>query len=305
MTDRAAFDAAIAWHLRREVMDADDWLRFVDWLEADPAHSAAYDVVSTADALRHDETPAPAPAPVLAPAPAPANDNAPGRWRRGWFGAGVAAAAVLAAVSTLRPVQERAIVAATPQTVRLADGSAVSLATGARLVIGAGDSRAVRLDDGRATFRVVHDATHPFAVRAGGWTVQDVGTVFTVTHMRGGLDIDVREGAIMLDPHGAALPLHAGEAVSIPRDGATPLRSVRGKNSRTFRFSGETLGTVAHVVGLALNADIRPTAEVARQPFIGVLRLTGRAADDIPHLAAMTGTRSINDGRTWTIASAR
>jgi transmembrane sensor len=299
MTDRAVWEAAVDWHVRQETMDADDWLRFVEWLEADPSHAATYDTVSVADALRHDAKP------EVEPEIAAANDNPPrhGRW---WLGAGVAAAVLVAALSTLHPPgQSRTVVAATPQTLRLVDGSAVALAANARLTIGAGGPRDVRLDSGRATFHVVHDAAHPFAVRVGAWTVQDVGTVFTVTHANDGLDIAVSEGAIMLDPQGAALPVHAGEAVSVAGGGATPIRSEIAQNgARTLRFSGESLGTVARTVALALNVGIAVTPDAARAPFIGTLRLTGRAAEDIPHLAAMTGMRSTNDGRTWTIASA-
>lgn len=298
MTDRAVFEAAVAWHLRQNTMDADDWLRFVDWLEADPAHTAAFDAISIADVLRHDGAPA--------AAAAAANDNPPVRRRHRWLGAGAAAALLVAALTMLHPAgQPRTIVATAPHTLRLADGSAVTLAADARLVIGARDARDVRLDSGRATFHVVHDAAHPFTLHVGPWTVQDVGTVFTVTRAHGGVDIGVRDGAILLDPQGAAVPVRAGEAVSIVQGGARPIRSaLTPAGIRTFRFAGESLGTVAHIIGLALNVGVETTPDAAGQPFIGVLRLTGRAAEDIPHLAAMTGMRSTNDGRTWTIASA-
>lgn len=295
MTDRSVLEAAIDWHLRQETMDADDWLRFVAWLEADPSHAAAYDTVSVADVLRHE----------AAPVVAAANDNPP-RPRRWWLGAGVAAAVLVAAVSALHfPGQGRTVVAATPQSLRLADGSTVALAANTRMTIGAGGPRDVRLDTGRATFHVMHDAAHPFAVQVGQWTVQDVGTIFTVTHANDGVDIAVREGAITLDPQGVALPVHAGEAVSVARDGATPIRSAITQNGeRTLQFGGENLGTVARTVALALNVGIAVSPDAAQSPFIGTLRLTGRAAKDIPHLAAMTGMRATNDGRTWTIASA-
>jgi transmembrane sensor len=293
------FEAAVLWHVRQETMDADDWLRFVAWLEADPSHATAYDAVSAADAMRHDATPS------VSPESAAANDNPP-RLRRRWLGAGVAAAVLVATLATLHlPGQSRTVVAATPQTLRLTDGSAVALAGNTRLTIGTGGARDVRLDSGRATFHVMHDAAHPFVVQVGRWTVQDVGTVFTVTHANSGIDVAVREGAILLDPQGAALPVRAGEAVSVSRDGAVPIRSVIAQDgARTLRFSGESLATVAHTIALALNVGVLVTSDAAQTPFIGTLRLTGRPAQDIPHLAAMTGMRSTNDGRTWTIAAA-
>jgi transmembrane sensor len=299
MTDQSVFEAAVHWHVRQNVMNAEDWLRFVAWLEADPSHAAAYDTISVADALRHDAPP------EVCLEVAAANDNPP-RQRRWWLGAGVAAAVLVAALSTLHlPGRSHTVVAATPQTLRLADGSAVALSANARLTIGAGVSRNVRLDSGRATFHVAHDAARPFAVQVGQWTLQDVGTVFTVTHANGGIDIAVREGAVMLDPQGTALPIRAGEAVSVARGGAVPIRSAVAQNgARTLRFSGESLGIVASTISLALNVEVAVQSDAARTPFTGTLRLTGSPVEDIPHLAAMTGMRSTNDGRIWTIAAA-
>jgi hypothetical protein len=98
--------------------------------------------------------------------------------------------------------------------------------------------------------------------------------------------------------------VRAGQAVSLSA-GGVPIRStVAQDGSRTLRFSGESLGTVARTLALALNVGITVAPGAAQQPFIGVIRLTGRPAEDIPHFAAMTGMRSTNDGRTWTIALA-
>ncbi len=66
--------------------------------------------------------------------------------------------------------------------VTLADGTTISLAPATRLDVpsdyAAGD-RTVRLD-GEAVFDVVHNAQHPFRVRAGHITLTDVGTRFDV-----------------------------------------------------------------------------------------------------------------------------
>jgi transmembrane sensor len=49
---------AIEWHVRLQAGGPEDWDTFIRWLEADPAHSAAYDRVKFADAaIRPDMMP--------------------------------------------------------------------------------------------------------------------------------------------------------------------------------------------------------------------------------------------------------
>ena len=45
----AIVDQAIAWHLRLAHASDDNWMAFTAWLEADPAHAAAYDRIITDD----------------------------------------------------------------------------------------------------------------------------------------------------------------------------------------------------------------------------------------------------------------
>src|SRR5947209_3414135 len=121
--------AAIGWHLRLREGDAADWEAFVRWLEADPAHAAAYDEVVLADAaLTPDMFPA-----------APANDGraaeAPARRRFGravWAAAALAACLLLAflALPWLHPGSDRyevATAAGQQRTLPLGDGSVVAL----------------------------------------------------------------------------------------------------------------------------------------------------------------------------------
>ncbi|MET0362420.1 MAG: FecR/PupR family sigma factor regulator, partial [Sphingobium sp.] len=51
MTDATADarEAAIAWHVAMPSMDEAQWTAFTAWLEAEPAHAAAYDEVASAD----------------------------------------------------------------------------------------------------------------------------------------------------------------------------------------------------------------------------------------------------------------
>jgi transmembrane sensor len=67
------------------------------------------------------------------------------------------------------------------RTVRLADGSVVSLSADSQLQVDIGQAqRDLRLERGRARFEVAHDA-RPFVVRVAGGTVTARGTVFEIT----------------------------------------------------------------------------------------------------------------------------
>lgn len=80
------------------------------------------------------------------------------------------------------------------RTVRLPDGSDVLLGPASRIIA---RGRDVSLA-GEALFRVVHDASRPFTVRAGGAIVRDVGTEFAVRDERGGVRVVVSQGAVQL-----------------------------------------------------------------------------------------------------------
>ena len=78
------------------------------------------------------------------------------------------------------------------------------------------------LAQGRAYFRVKHDAARPFRVEAGPLSVTDVGTVFEVSRAGDGVAVSLVEGAVDVAAPGLAprrlspgqhLALRGGEAV--------------------------------------------------------------------------------------------
>lgn len=78
-------------------------------------------------------------------------------------------------------VAERLITHGTDKTVRLADGSEVTLfGASAATVRYSDDERAIDLNSGRARFAVEHDAARPFVVYVRGGKVTAVGTLFEV-----------------------------------------------------------------------------------------------------------------------------
>jgi transmembrane sensor len=92
-------------------------------------------------------------------------------------------------------------------TVALRDGSRVVLAPGSQLVVAAGfgkTERAVTLQ-GEALFDVQHDEASEFRVQAGGASIRDLGTTFTVRSVGGEeVVVAVSEGSVMLQSAAAS-----------------------------------------------------------------------------------------------------
>jgi transmembrane sensor len=203
-------EEALAWAVRTGDPAFADWDAFTLWLEADPRHAAAYDLVSAAVAEGGELI-----------AAAPANDDGesepPARRSRGWFASGLAALlAVVAGVWTLseqRDLYTVATMMGETRAVTLEAGTRIELAGGSALVLDRKDKRFARLDRGQALFTVRHDAGHPFEVTVGDERLVDLGTVFDVRHEAGSLTVAVSEGAVQFDPDGAAVRISPGEVL--------------------------------------------------------------------------------------------
>lgn len=103
--------------------------------------------------------------------------------------------------------------------ISLRDGTRVLLGPTSRLVVlPADESRGVALD-GIAYFNVVHDPAHPFTVKAGSITIQDVGTAFSVENDdSAGTRVAVDSGVVAI---GASDQPVSNGAVLHARDRAT------------------------------------------------------------------------------------
>jgi transmembrane sensor len=100
----------------------------------------------------------------------------------------------------------------------LQDGTKVLLGPTSRLVVPASEQRRLVTLDGIAYFSVVHDRAHPFTVRAGSISIQDIGTAFTVENDdSAGTRVAVDSGSVAI---GAADQNHVRGAVLNARDRA-------------------------------------------------------------------------------------
>jgi transmembrane sensor len=213
--------------------------------------------------------------------------------------------------------REYASAAGERSTVTLADGTQFTLAPDSRLRVPAdfaAGHRVVALD-GEAFFAVVHDAAHPFSVRAGGVVTVDVGTSFDVRAYAAerAVRIGVADGevALVVDAQRSRgrRPLVAGDLARVDTFGATTVS--RGVD--TDEFLAWTRGTL--VFRGAPLADVM--AELSRwygvtftavDPALGDVRLTAtyehESLDDVlDQMGRVIGARVTRHGRDITLRS--
>lgn len=301
--DQRIHEAALGWATRTHDADFEDWDGFTAWLEADPAHAAAYDAVQYAIG---DAAAALAQAPD--PAPLAANDNPPGwfasRWA--WLGGAVAAVLVLALTAVLSlGSQDAALHTTAPGETRLIaleDGSTVELAGGSRLAV-LGD-RAARLDAGQALFTIRHDPADPFVLTAGADRLIDAGTVFDVRLAGTVVDLAVSEGAVIVNPQGEALRVDAGER-AVRRDGRYRVTAIDGTavgewSRGRITFDNATLAEIAAELARATGIGFASTDTSTR--LSGSIALTDVRADPRA-LGPILGLSVTRQGERWIIAA--
>ena len=259
--DRMIDEEALAWVIRTRDPDFADWEGFTLWLEADPAHATAYDMLAARDAELADIVPA-APA-----APLPAND--PGEPRRSawrWIGGGAVAAALVALLSvTLVGRADPYSITTAPgeqREIALADGTRIALNGGTTLRLDRAEPRLAALDRGEAVFTVTHDAADPFRVTVGGAVFEDAGTVFNISRTDGVTRIGVAEGEVIYNPKAEAIALPAGRALrAADAEGRVTLsavapEAVTGWRSGRLSYDNAPMGDVAADIGRSLGVNV-------------------------------------------------
>lgn len=301
--------AAASWHVRRASMSDTDWVSFVEWLEADPAHAAAYDSLALDDAAL-GEVPC-----LLPPVPVEAAQVVPAvlpirQWGRRALlvggGLAIAASAVFLVPSALVPASVTyATASGETRVVRLADGSSVDLSGGTRLVVG---PRVATLETGEALFHVRHNPARPFTVTSGGLTLQDVGTVFDAARDGQRLDVQVAQGAVMFQPGREKVLRGAGAALTVRQDEGIVSRSkvaidqVGGWRAGRLSFDNEPLARVASTMHRVGGYDLGVSPSLSARPFTGTIRFSGTADRDVPRMANLIGAKWHKDGARWILS---
>jgi transmembrane sensor len=209
------------------------------------------------------------------------------------------------------PPREYATVAGQLSALKLPDGSRVLLGVASRLAVprdyGAG-ARAVELD-GEAYFAVQHDTAHPFIVRTGQGTTEDLGTEFAVRAYRqeNQLQVVVASGRVAL--HGWARPdsvlatLRARDRAVIQSGGAaTVTRRVALERALAWTrgmlmFDDAPLGRVRAQLERWYDLDI-VTDDPALDAERVTISFTTKSADEaVGALARVLGVRVTRAGR--------
>lgn len=250
------------------------------WLRADPAHPGAL--------LRAQATLV-----MLGGAvPETLVAERPRGGRRIWWlgGASAALAASVTAALLLLPARGEQIRTGIGEvrTVALNDGSSLAVDAGSALVTHiASAARTVTLTDGKALFRVRHDAKAPFRVQVGGVTITDIGTVFQVDADRdaGTVDVLVSEGEVQVASSGRTVRLVAGQRARFAINGTAPTATVErvdtagieralGWTSGRLDLDGETLGEAVAELNRHNPLQIRlADPALAREKLYGAFRI--------------------------------
>lgn len=315
MTEEATdlMDTARLWMVRASESDFDRWDDLTEWLEADPAHLAAYEAALDEQSWVDDLLGHPDAAPVLyRDDVAEEEDVAPpqsSRVRRWWIGGGALAASLAAvAMLTLQPFTSQMIEVQTGpgehRTVTLADGSRMILNGETRVSYDPKSGRHAELAYGEALFEIRHDESRPFVVMAGETRLVDVGTVFNVARGDTVLEVGVAEGAVIYEGAKGPVRLNPGDVLTevgradVRLSRADP-QTVGSWNEGVLHFQNATLAEVAADLSRALGKPVRAGAGAGGLRYTGTLAVDGPADQVMTRAAPLLGVAVRDNGTNW------
>jgi len=278
-TPDTAHVEAIDWVIRLRDASVADWEAFTDWLEADPQHAAAYDIVALQDQAFDRQS----------PLPAAANDDAPALPRPGWrrwspqrYAAIAAALVAMIVLASVLPTQQRYGVttgAGEHRIVTLDDGTQIALNGATRMQFDHKDRRYAALESGEALLTVHHDANAPFELHVGENRIQDVGTVFNVTRDAGQVRIAVAEGTVRYAAGPQVVTLDAGQTLDDPGNGTAmliatiPASTVGSWRDGRLVYQDVPLSAIAADLTRNLGVPVHVDAAAAAKRFTGVIQI--------------------------------
>jgi transmembrane sensor len=255
--DRLACASEWFMRLRSESAGEEDLAEFQRWTEQHPRNAEAYRRISGS----WDTVGAHAATPELMLGRRDALEDARRasmqRWAtrrltaRPWAAAAaVTAIAVIAGIGGWKAYQGRAPVYETGlgerRTLTLEDRSVVTLDARSRMRVAfSSGARSIELEEGQARFEVARDASRPFRVRAGGQTVQALGTQFNVELVSNTVLVTLIEGLVAVTPEregGAPAAAPGPDAIEI-RPGQQLIAAAA--KPATVRANVDVAGTVA------------------------------------------------------------
>lgn len=273
---------ASLWLIRLEDEGDNPALRseFAAWLGADARHARAWQAVTHTAQVIAAARPVPHQAPALRRERRWSRATHPGIYRsvRAWsaMAASVAAGLALwlaAPEAMVRWQADQLTDVGEVRSVRLADGSMVTMAPASaiRVTMGGG-RRDVQLLRGEAYFDVAHDAAHPFRVFVGAGQVRVLGTAFDVRRGDRQSAVAVNRGIVEVSVPGQAGVLHErlikGQSLAFDTQGQTTRGAVQ-----TAHIGGWRQGQI-----MIDNQPVRDVVAALRPWSKGLIILRGPGA---------------------------
>jgi transmembrane sensor len=281
-------EQALNWFVRLSDADApeSDWLAFEGWLEADPEHRKAYDLVEQVW-VALDE----APQAEVVVAPIAANDAGPVRFNRGWLAPLMATAAAAVIVAGLWPEISGEgrfrtySTADAPREVVLSDGSRLSMNRYSELRVRVGKSdREVAMAEGEVAFDVAHDANRPFTIATEDHEVRVLGTAFNVLNHADRFSVGVSRGRVAVSGRAMAEPIRLGVGQQVVQQGAAAavVSGLDPEQATAWRqgvliYREADLGAVADDLSRYLNKPVNVSESARALRFTGALRIGDEA----------------------------
>lgn len=285
-------DQALNWFVRLSDVEASeaDWLGFEVWLEADPDHRKAYDLIEQVWTALDDAPPA-----EVIIASIAANDAGPApsvlRSSRRWLAPLMATAAAAVMVVGLWPEIsgegrfQTYSTADAPREVVLSDGSRLSMNRHSELRVRVGKTdREVTMAEGEVAFDVTHDERRPFTIATDDHQIRVLGTAFNVLNHTDHFSVGVMRGNVAVSGQGLARPVHlaVGDQVFQYGSAAAVTSSIAPEQAAAWRegvlvYRDADLGSVADDLSRYLNKPVSVSESARALRFTGALRIGDEA----------------------------
>lgn len=304
--DDHILEQAAAWVVRTGDPAFVDWEGFTAWLEADPAHSSAYDLVAAA-AMDGADAIAAQPA---GEAQTFANDDepAPGVTRRRWIGGALAASLVAVLAFGVMDMRGGSYVVETAagetRLIALGEGDSIALGGGSRIALDHDDPRFATLEHGQALFSIRHDAANPFRVDVGEDELLDIGTVFDVRHDGNETTVAVSEGVVAFNPGKQNVRINPGKVLtSAEGSDAYALADIAPGQVGEWRegrltFQNASLSVIADDLSRATGIKFSTSPGAAARRVSGSL-LVAPVRSDPRAVGPLLGVTVRPDGKGW------
>ncbi len=275
--DRSVDEQAISWTIRVRDPAFDDWDVLSAWLEADAAHTKAFERMTMLDDILPELLPT-----IRASDWHEADFWPAKRWSVARLGSVAAAIIAVVGLSVLSlpylpySVETRA---GERQTLVLTDGSRIELNGGTRMTLRKAYPREAVLERGEALFNVVHNDADPFIVEVGGAIVRDAGTVFNIVRDSKTTEIGVSEGLVIYNPEKERVALKPGFALRAV-DGrkstettSIPVSAVGSWKRGQLTYSAASMDRIAADLSRSLGQNVTASAAISTMRFTGTINV--------------------------------